>query len=102
MAGKVFFVNNLTEPVLHHRAGDIIVIDPLLIAGIVRRVDIDTLYLASVSRQKCLEGRQIIAVDNQIVMQAGLAGNAFILFGDKLVVFYAQMVILNELPTLEI
>ena len=52
MAGKVlgFFTNGLIEPLPHFRS--IVIVNPVFIPGIIRRVDINTLDLSSIIRQQ--------------------------------------------------
>jgi hypothetical protein len=102
VAGKVFFIDDLAEPFLYHRGADVVVIGPIFVSGVVRRVDVDTFYFAGVSREKRLKGLEVIAVDYEIVVQGGLSGEGFFLAGDKLMEFDGQVVILNECFSLEI
>ncbi len=58
MSGQVLGLgpHDLAQPVPHFRAVHRVVVDPLLVAGVVRRVDVDALDLPRVVRQKGLEG----------------------------------------------
>lgn len=47
--------DNLPEPLADFRAVDVVVVDPVFVAGVVRRVDVDALDLARVVREQSLE-----------------------------------------------
>ena len=67
---EVLPVHDLAEPVLHHRRVHPVVVGPSLVAGVVGRVDDDALHLAVVGGHQRLERGQIVAVDDQVVMEA--------------------------------
>jgi hypothetical protein len=96
MPGEVLSVNDLAQPLLHHRGIDVVVVDPPLIAGVVRRIDVDALDLSGIERQEGLQGLKVVTVDDQVVVQAHLLGQALALDRDKFVVLNEQMVILDE------
>src|SRR5947209_1689838 len=48
--------DDLADPLLELRLRQVVVVDPALVAGVVRRVDVDALDPAGVRRQKRLEG----------------------------------------------
>ncbi len=52
MAAQVFrfLTDNLPEPLLDSRIVNVVVVDPVLVACVVWRVDVDTLHLSSVPR----------------------------------------------------
>ena len=50
------------------RAVHVVVVDPALVAGVVRRVDIDALYLPGIIRKQCLERNKVIALNDQITV----------------------------------
>ena len=58
--------HDLAEPLLHFGAVDGIVIHPVLVAGVVRRVDVDALHLSGVVGQKGLEGQKVVALHQQV------------------------------------
>jgi hypothetical protein len=68
MAREVFGLAayDLAEPFPDFRAVDVIVIDPVLVAGIIRGVNIDALHLPGVIGQQCLKGFEVVALDKQI------------------------------------
>ena len=68
MTGEVFpfFPDNFTEPFFYFRIVDVIIIDPLFIAGIVGWIDVDTFYSAFVFGEERLESIKVIAVNNFI------------------------------------
>ena len=68
VAGQVLalFAYDLAQPLLDFGVVDIIVVDPALVAGVVRRIDVDTLHLALITRQQRFQRLQVIAVDHHI------------------------------------
>jgi hypothetical protein len=56
VTGKVFPVNHLAEPFLHHGGIDIIVVHPFFITGVVRRIDINTLDFSGIERKQRFQG----------------------------------------------
>ena len=92
----------LPSPFLHHRRTDVVVVDPALVAGVVRRVDVDALDLAVVVREQGFERLQIVAVDDEVVVQAGFGGQAFGLDRFQLVVRHEQVEILHQRLALKI
>ena len=62
-----FFTNDFAQPLLNMRIIDIIVVAPLLIASVVRRIDVDALHPTLILRQQSFQGFQIIAVDNHVI-----------------------------------
>ena len=79
MAAEIFcfFADDLFKPFLDTGVIDIVVVDPVLVAGVVRRVDVNALHLAVVIGQECLERFQVVAMNDEIVMQARLRREAF-------------------------
>lgn len=78
MSGEVFGLAayDLAEPLLDFRAVDVVVVDPVLIAGVVGRVDVDALDLAGVVGQQGFEGKEVVALDEQ-VSAAGAPTDSF-------------------------
>ena len=102
MSSKVFAIHDLSEPVLHHGGIDVVVIDPLFVARVVGRIDIDALDLPGVNGQKGLEGFEVVAVNDEVIVQADLVRERFVLAGHQLMVLDQQMVILDKRLILEI
>ena len=102
MPRKVFFVHDLTEPVLHHGGIDVVVVGPFFVARVVGRIDIDALDLPGVNGQKGLEGFEVVAVNDEVIVQADLVRERFILARYQLMVLDQQMVVLDKCLTLEI
>ncbi len=90
MACEVFPIDHLAEPFLHHRRIDIIVIHPFLIAGIVRRIDINALDFSGIDRKQSFQRNQVVAVDDEVVMQTDFFRQALLFSGNQLMVFDCQ------------
>ena len=56
------------QPRLHHRAVDVVVVAPALIAGVVGRVDKNAVNLIGVHRQQAFERMQVVALNNQVAV----------------------------------
>lgn len=71
VAAEVFalFADGLADPFLELGLGQVVVVDPLLVAGVVGRVDIDALDLAGVGREQGFERQQVVPLDDQIAVQ---------------------------------
>ena len=72
VAGQVFPVHDLAQPIADHRRVDLVVVGPGFVAGVVGRVDVDALDLAVIGRQQRLQRGQVVALDDQVVVQARL------------------------------
>ena len=59
--------DNISEPLLDLGMVHIVVVDPPLVSGVVRGIDIDALDLAFVLRKQALQGLQIVSVDNPVL-----------------------------------
>ena len=66
-----FVADGFAEP-LSIRGLDVVVVDPAFVAGVVGRVDVDALDLAGVVRQQRLERVEVVAVDDEVVVERGL------------------------------
>jgi hypothetical protein len=75
VTGEVFglFADDGAEPFSDFGGVDIVVVDPVFVSGVVGGVDVDTFDLAGVVRQECLEGKEVVALDEEI-SGVGLAG----------------------------
>ena len=102
MPSEVFAVYNLAKPFLHHRGIDIIIVNPFLIASVVRRIDVDAFDFTGVEGKQRFEGLQVIPMDNEIVMEADLVSQALVLFWNQLMVLNKQMMVLNKRFTLKL
>jgi len=67
-----FLANSFTKPFADQRAIDVVVVNPALVAGVVRRVNVDALDLPGVVREQRLKRHQIVALDDEIAA-AGVA-----------------------------
>ena len=56
MSGEILAVNHFAQPLLHHGRIDIIVVNPFLIARIVRRIDVYTFDFSGIERKQRLKG----------------------------------------------
>ena len=52
--------------------GEVVVVDPAFVAGVVGRVDVDALDLAGVGGEEGLEGEEVVAFDDEVAIEAGL------------------------------
>jgi hypothetical protein len=68
VAGKILglFADGFAEPFLNEWAVDRVVINPALVSSVVRRIDVDALYLSGVVRQQRLERVEIVTFDKEI------------------------------------
>ena len=69
MTGQILalFAHHFSQPFLDVGVADVIVVAPALVAGVVGRVDVDTLHLALILRQQGFQCLQIIAVDDHVL-----------------------------------
>ena len=96
VAGQVVAVHHPPQPVLHEGRVHVVVVRPALIPCVVGRVDVDALHLAVVGRQKRLQGREVVALNDQVVAQARLVAQPLLALRQQLVERHGQMVILDE------
>ena len=68
MPGEVLalFANHFSQPLFDLGVIDIVVVYPFLITGIIRRVNVDALYLALILWQQSFQRLQIVSVDNHV------------------------------------
>ena len=84
VSAEVFalLADDLPEPLPDARVVYVVVVDPSLVAGVVRRIDVDAVNLALVLRQQRLERLEVVAVDDHVpavrpaAVQHALLGNA--------------------------
>ena len=60
------FANHFAQPLFDLGIIDVIVVHPAFVASIVRRIDVDALYLALILWQQGFQRLQIVAVDNHV------------------------------------
>ena len=70
--GFAFFANSLSEPLANFGAVDVVVVDPVFVARVVRRVDGDAFHLAGVVGQERFESEQVVGLEDK-VSGAGVA-----------------------------
>lgn len=102
MAGEVFAVNDFAQPFLDHWRTDVVVVNPVLVACVIWRIDVNAFDLAVVVGQKRLEGLQVVAVDNQVVVKAGLIREALGFDELQLVIRHQEVKILHQCLALKI
>jgi hypothetical protein len=64
--GFTFLADDLAQPFGDERAFHIVIVNPALVPGVVRRVDVDALHLPGVVGQQRLERLQIVSFHNEI------------------------------------
>jgi len=57
---------------LHQRTANIVIVAPAFVAGVVRRVNVDAVHLARVNGQQRLERVEIVAENDEVVLQRRL------------------------------
>ena len=57
------------KPLLHEWTIHIVVVGPALVAGVVRRVDVDALHPTGVAGQQRLERMKIIPMDDEVAVR---------------------------------
>jgi hypothetical protein len=75
-----FLADDLPQPLTDNRAVHVVVVSPALVAGVVRRIDVDALHLAGVVRQERFERNEVIALHDEISvtrLAAGEIGHVF-------------------------
>lgn len=102
VTGQVVGVDGLAQPILHGGRLHRIVVDPGLLARVVGRVDVHALGPARVGRKQGLEGFEVVAVDDQVVVKRGRLGRAGLLHRQELVIFDGRVVIENRGSALEL
>ena len=96
VAGEIVAVHRAAQPVAHHRRVDLVVVNPALVAGVVGRVDVDALHLAVKGRQQRLERLQVVALDDEIVVQARALADPARLYRLQLAERDDEMVVLHQ------
>ena len=68
MTGEVLglLADHFAEPAADFGRVDGVVIDPLLVARIVRGINVDALHLPGVVRQQGFEGQEVVAFDQEV------------------------------------
>ena len=102
VAGEVFAVNRYAEPFLHHRRIDFVVVSPAFAAGVVGRVNVDALHPAGVGGQQRLQRLEVVAMNDEIVVQPHLVREAPVPLGHQFVILDREMIILDERFAFEI
>ncbi len=96
MARQVVAPDLPVQPLLMHGAVDVIVVAPVLIAGVVGRVDVDALHPTGEGGQQRLKRQQVVAVDDQVIVQAGSPRVRNLGVRHELAVGHGQVQRLNE------
>lgn len=68
VAGKIlaFLADDFSYPLFDFGVVYVVIVDPVFVAGVVGRVDVDELYPAFVLREQGLKGEEVVAVDYKI------------------------------------
>ena len=69
-----FLAHHLAQPFANLWAIDVVVVHPALVAGVVRRVDVNALHLTGITRQQGFQGVQVVALHNQVATVSVAAG----------------------------
>ena len=102
VAQHVLFVHGVAvEPLPHNGAIDVVAVTPLLVAGVVRRINEDTVHLLRVIWEKRLEGDEVVASDDQIAGEIRTT-DGFLGVGDNRAVRHTEVVVVDELFSLEV
>ena len=102
VAFEVFLVHGVgrvLEPLAHEWAADVVVVAPAFVPGVVRRVDVDAVHLARVHRQQRLQSVQVVAVNDEIVVERRLlplGRQRLLRIHDQLAKRHRQMMRVNE------
>ena len=85
VAGEVLalLAHDLPEPFPDARVVHVVVVDPALVAGVVRRIDVDAVDLSLVFRKQRLQRFEVVAVDDH-VSAVGAMAVQHALLGDAL------------------
>ena len=104
MAFKIFIIDRgvLTKPCLVERAVDVVVVDPVLIAGIVGWIYVDAFYTACIARKQCFERVQVITMDDQVAVGVSVGSYRAIEIGFKRTPRNSEMVGVDELFAFEV
>ena len=73
---QVFNVNRaiFLQPRLQQRAVDVVVVDPVFVAGVVGRIDVDALDFASILREECLQCVEVVSVEDEVIVGPSICG----------------------------
>ena len=68
---QIFVINGciLCEPLLHQRTVHVVVIAPVFVAGVVGRIDIDTLDTVGIAREQRFKSVQVVTVDDKVIVR---------------------------------
>ena len=99
---EVFPVHDLPEPLLHHGRVHVVVVRPTLVPGVVGRVDVDALHLPLMRGQERLQSRQVVALDDEVVVEARGPAQAARPDRPQFVERDGEVVVLHEHPALEL
>ena len=102
VAGEVVRVHHLAQPLAGHWRVHVVVVPPALAADVVRRVDVDALHAPVVGGQQRFQGQQVVAVHDEVVVQARFAAQPNAGHRLQRVVRHRQMVVLHQRLALEV
>jgi hypothetical protein len=86
IAGEVFgfWADGFTEPFFDCGAVDVVVINPVFVAGVIGRVDVDAFDFSGVVGQEGFEGEEVVAFDEE-VLGVCLAGGEGVVAAEQVV-----------------
>ena len=59
-----FFAHRLSDPLFKLRLREVVVINPVFVAGVIRRINVDAFDPTSMRRQQRFKREQIVALDD--------------------------------------
>ena len=62
------------QPRLHQRAIDVVVVDPVFVAGVVGGIDVDALDFAGVFWEECFQCVEVISVEDEVIVGPSICG----------------------------
>jgi hypothetical protein len=68
--------DDVAQPLANPRVVHVVVVDPVLVARVIGRVDVDALDLPAIAREEGLEGFEVVALDQEI-LGLGVADGKF-------------------------
>lgn len=90
-----FGTNDLSNPLLDSRVIDVVVVNPLFLARVVRRIDVDAVDLALILGEERLQSFEIVSVDDHVSAVGTIAvENALV--GDALEYAIGHLVIVVD------
>ena len=102
VAGEVLHVHYLAQPLAYHRRVHVVVVGPVFGADVVGRVDVHALHAPVVSGQQRLQCQQVVAVNDEVVVETRLAGQTAAPLRRQRMVGRGQVEVLHKRLALEL